>query len=59
MNLPQVHRQQPASEGVAAYRIDSQYSWNGEHFRIFLEINELRTKQADKTAAPPETVAVA
>jgi len=35
MRLPEAHREEPVSEGVAAYRIDSPYSWKGEHFRIF------------------------
>jgi two-component system chemotaxis response regulator CheY len=41
MRLPEVYREEPTSEGVAAYRIDAAYTWNGESFRIFLEVNEL------------------
>lgn len=41
MRLPEAHLEEPASEGVAAYRLDSFYVWKGEHFRIFLEVNEL------------------
>ncbi|MDA0205841.1 MAG: response regulator [Acidobacteria bacterium] len=58
MRLPEAHREEPVSEGVAAYRIDSPYSWNGEHFRIFLEVNELTLKVAGGSAKP-EPVAAA
>ena len=44
MRLPEAHLEAPASEGVAAYRLDSFYVWKGEHFRIFLEVNELAPK---------------
>lgn len=44
MQLPEVFREEPTSEGVAAYRIDAAYSWQGEYFRIFLEVNELKNE---------------
>jgi len=50
MDRPEAHRETPASEGVAAYRIDSFYLWNGEYFRIFLEVNELTLKIAAESA---------
>lgn len=50
MDSPQVHREEPASQGVAAYRLDSCYRWNGEYFRIFLEVNELTPEAGGDTA---------
>ena len=58
MRLPEAHREEPVSEGVAAYRIDSYYSWKGEHFRISLEVNEL-TPNVAGDSAKPEPVAAA
>lgn len=58
MTLPDVHREEPTSEGVAAYRIDAPYSWNGECFRIFLEVSEL-TQLAIPAPAGLESVPVA
>lgn len=55
MELPEAHREEPTSEGVAACRIDSLYLWNGEYFRIFLEVNELTPTAA---AEPAELQAV-
>jgi hypothetical protein len=50
MEIAEVHREEPASEGVAAHRIDSCYQWNGEPFRIFLEVNELTPNVAVEPA---------
>lgn len=58
MPLPEVFRDQPASEGVAAYRIDAAYSWNGENFRIFLGVNELRQANG-QTVSEEEPVTAA
>jgi hypothetical protein len=57
MRLPEAHREEPVSEGVAAYRIDSPYSWKGEHFRIFLEVNELTPNVAGESAKPQPVAA--
>ncbi len=58
MPMPEVYREEPTSEGVAAYRIDAAYSWNGENFRIFLEVNELR-QPCRSSLAEGEAVAAA
>jgi two-component system chemotaxis response regulator CheY len=41
MELPQAYREAPAPPGEAAYRIESNYRWSGEYFRVFLEVSEL------------------
>lgn len=58
MTLPEVYREAPTSEGVAAYRIDAPYTWNGECFHIFLEVNEL-TQSAKPALAAEESVSAA
>lgn len=46
MDQPEVHSAEPSTHGVSTDRLDSYYRWNGEDFRIFLEVNEL-TPTAD------------
>ncbi len=58
MSLPEARKEEPPSEGVAAYRIEERYSWNGEYFRIFLEVNGLTRSDAGSTLdAAPAAVA--
>jgi hypothetical protein len=56
LDRPEAYREEPASRGIAAYRLDSFYVWNGEYFRLFLEVNEL-TPKADGEAADLRPVA--
>jgi CheY-specific phosphatase CheX len=58
MQMPEVFREEPTSEGVAAYRIDAVYSWNSENIRIFLEVNELRQANG-QTVSEEESVTAA